>query len=219
MPGQVPGKKLCLELLGERRKQKIETVGTTAFKVHLNNTEACLANTDGSGLFPLAETTVKFSDFIMRSNTEPISSLSNSDSNALKHPVPLSMHHKTSSWCFSTIKELTRITQTIAYLDQQGQCKLNTQKWQQSFILPPQQSPQRTNRYLQPRHRVEACFRFLTSRNSHLHSRLCKQYQEMCIPYTPCLSTNNSQNAESPLSGQVRLNQSQNKDKNAPFGI
>ena len=98
MPGQVPGKKLCLELLGERRKQIIETVGTTAFKVHLNNTEACTDyNKTGSGLFPLAETTVKFSDFIMRSNTEPISSLSDSDSNALKHPVPLSMHHKTSS--------------------------------------------------------------------------------------------------------------------------
>lgn len=90
------GKKLCLELLEERKKQIIETVGTTAFKVHLNNTEACLANTDGSGLFPLAETTVKSSDSIMRS-TEPISSLSDSDSDALKHPMPLSIHHKTSS--------------------------------------------------------------------------------------------------------------------------
>lgn len=95
----------CLELLGGRRKQIIKTVATIAFKVHLINTEASLANTDRSGLFPLAETTVKSSDSSMRSNSELISSqntLSDSDSNALKHPMPLSMHHlaqihKTSS--------------------------------------------------------------------------------------------------------------------------
>lgn len=104
-PGQVHGKKLLPRTPWRKEEADNKTGATTAFKVHLNNTEASLANTDRSGLFPLGETTVKSSDSSMRSNSEPISSqntLSNSDSSALKHPMPLSMHHlaqihKTSS--------------------------------------------------------------------------------------------------------------------------